>query len=67
MNRRVAAVRGVFEYAVITGARTDNPGLPGRRSTELERLHEVDVVVVIHHSRGRNLRRLRAGASLTRR
>lgn len=35
MNRRVAAVRGLFEYAVICGARTDNPVPPGRRSTGL--------------------------------
>ena len=35
MNRRVAAVRGLFEYAVITGGRTDNPVPPGRRSTGL--------------------------------
>ncbi len=35
MNRRVAAVRGLFEYAVITGARTGNPVPPGRRSTGL--------------------------------
>ena len=35
MNRRVAAVRGLFEYAVITGVRTDNPVPPGRRSTGL--------------------------------
>lgn len=35
MNRRVAAVRGLFEYAVITGARSENPVPPGRRSTGL--------------------------------
>ncbi len=35
MNRRVAAVRGLFEYAVITGARRNNPVPPGRRSTGL--------------------------------
>ncbi len=35
INRRVAAVRGLFEYAVISGARTDNPVPPGRRSTGL--------------------------------
>lgn len=35
INRRVAAVRGLFEYAVITGTRTDNPVPPGRRSTGL--------------------------------
>jgi site-specific recombinase XerD len=35
MNRRVAAVRGLFEYAVIVGTRTDNPVPPGRRSTVL--------------------------------
>ena len=33
MNRRVAAVRGLFEYAVITGARADNPVPAARRST----------------------------------
>lgn len=35
MNRRIAAVRGLFEYAVITGARLTNPVPPGRRSTGL--------------------------------
>lgn len=35
MNRRVAAVRGLCEYAVIVGARTDNPVPPARRSTGL--------------------------------
>lgn len=39
MNRRVAAVRGLFEYAVITGARADNPVPPGRRSTGLRARH----------------------------
>lgn len=32
MNRRVAAARGLFEYAVITGAREDNPVPAPRRS-----------------------------------
>lgn len=32
VNRRVAAVRGLFEYAVICGARADNPVPAGRRS-----------------------------------
>jgi integrase/recombinase XerC len=35
MNRRVAAVRGMFEYAVITGVRDDNPVPAGRRATGL--------------------------------
>jgi integrase/recombinase XerC len=35
VNRRVAAVRGLFEYAAITGVRRDNPVPPGRRSTGL--------------------------------
>ena len=35
MNRRIAAVRGLFEYAVITGLRTDNPVPAARRSTGL--------------------------------
>ena len=35
MNRRVAAVRGLFEYVVITGARDVNPVPPSRRSTGL--------------------------------
>ena len=35
MNRRIAAVRGMFEYAVITGARDDNPVPAGRRATGL--------------------------------
>lgn len=35
VNRRVAAVQGMFEYAVVTGARVDNPVPPGRRSMGL--------------------------------
>lgn len=35
MNRRVAAVRGLFEYAVIAGVRDDNPVPAARRSTGL--------------------------------
>ncbi len=35
MNRRIAAVRGMFEYAVITGVRADNPVPAARRSTGL--------------------------------
>ncbi len=35
MNRRIAAVRGMFEYAVITGVRNDNPVPAGRRATGL--------------------------------
>ena len=35
MNRRVAAVRGLFEYALIAGARQDNPVPAARRSTGL--------------------------------
>jgi len=35
MNRRVAAVRGLFEYSVITGFRDTNPVPPGRRTTGL--------------------------------
>ncbi len=35
MNRRIAAVRGMFEFAVITGARDDNPVPAGRRATGL--------------------------------
>ena len=35
VNRRVAAVRGLFEYAVITGARLDNPVPAARRSSGL--------------------------------
>jgi integrase/recombinase XerC len=35
VNRRVAAVRGMFEYAVTTGARVDNPVPAGRRSSGL--------------------------------
>lgn len=33
MNRRIAAVRGLFEYAVLSGARADNPVPAARRST----------------------------------
>ncbi len=35
MNRRIAAVRGMFEYAVICGVRGDNPVPAARRSTGL--------------------------------
>jgi|SRR5450759_649217 len=35
MNRRVAAVRGLFEYAAISGFRADNPVPAARRSTGL--------------------------------
>jgi integrase/recombinase XerC len=35
MNRRVAAVRGLFEFAVITGLRADSPVPAARRSTGL--------------------------------
>lgn len=35
MNRRIAAVRGLFEYAVITGVREDNPVPAARRSSGL--------------------------------
>lgn len=35
MNRRVAAVRGFFEYTVITGSRDSNPVPMGRRTTGL--------------------------------
>ena len=35
MNRRIAAVRGMFEYAVIAGVRDDNPVPAARRSTGL--------------------------------
>ena len=35
MNRRVAAVRGLFEYTVISGLRADNPVPAARRSTGL--------------------------------
>jgi len=33
MNRRIAAVRGLFEYAVITGTRATNPVPAARRSS----------------------------------
>lgn len=35
MNRRIAAVRGLFEYLVVTGVRADNPVPAARRSTGL--------------------------------
>ncbi len=35
MNRRVAAVRGLFEYAVTSGLRVDNPVPAARRSSGL--------------------------------
>jgi integrase len=35
MNRRIAAVRGLFEYAVIAGERADNPVPAARRATGL--------------------------------
>ncbi|MDT4934321.1 MAG: hypothetical protein QOK11_2213 [Pseudonocardiales bacterium] len=33
MNRRIAAARGLFEYAVIAGVRADNPVPAARRSS----------------------------------
>ena len=35
MNRRIAAVRGLFEHVVISGVRADNPVPAARRSTGL--------------------------------
>jgi site-specific recombinase XerD len=35
MNRRIAAVRGLFEYATIAGVREDNPVPAARRATGL--------------------------------
>ena len=35
MNRRIAAARGLFEFAVTTGARMDNPVPAARRSSGL--------------------------------
>ncbi|MGH3305704.1 MAG: tyrosine-type recombinase/integrase [Streptosporangiaceae bacterium] len=35
MNRRIAAVRGLFEFAVMSGARADNPVPAARRSSGL--------------------------------
>lgn len=35
MNRRIAAIRGLFEYAVISGLRSENPVPAARRSTGL--------------------------------
>jgi site-specific recombinase XerD len=35
MNRRIAAVRGLFEYAVMAGVRADNPVPVARRATGL--------------------------------
>jgi len=35
MNRRIAAVRGLFEYMVMSGARDDNPVPAARRSSGL--------------------------------
>ncbi|WP_307568632.1 tyrosine-type recombinase/integrase [Streptosporangium lutulentum] len=35
MNRRIAAVRGLFEFAVTTGTRADNPVPAARRSSGL--------------------------------
>ena len=35
MNRRIAAVRGLFEYALIAGVRADNPVPAARRATGL--------------------------------
>lgn len=34
-NRRIAALRGLFEFAVLAGARTDNPVPTARRATGL--------------------------------
>jgi len=38
MNRRIAAVRGLFEYATLSGARTDNPVPAARRATGVRAL-----------------------------
>lgn len=35
MNRRIAAVRGLFDYAVLAGARADNPVPAARRATSV--------------------------------
>jgi integrase/recombinase XerC len=59
VNRRVAAVRGLFEYAVITGVRQDNPVPPGRRSTGLRAPRRG----LLGHVAGR---RVRAGGRLVR-
>jgi site-specific recombinase XerD len=55
----VAAVRGLFEYAVITGVRQDNPVPPGRRSTGLRAPRRG----LLGHVAGR---RVRAGGRLVR-
>lgn len=39
MNRRIAAVRGLFEHAVISGLRTQNPVPAARRSSGLRAKH----------------------------
>ena len=38
MNRRIAAVRGLFEYATLSGARTDTPVPAARRATGVRAL-----------------------------
>lgn len=35
VNRRIAAVRGLFEHAILVGVRCDNPVPAGRRATGL--------------------------------
>lgn len=39
MNRRISAVRGLFEHLVITGARADNPVPAARRASGLRGQH----------------------------
>jgi site-specific recombinase XerD len=49
MNRRIAAVRGLFEFAVMTGVRAENPVPAARRSTERlpEALEPEDVAAFV--------------------
>lgn len=58
MNRRVAAVRGLFEHLVMTGKRADNPVPAARRASGLrgQRRGLLGHVAVRHRSGGRLVR-----------
>jgi site-specific recombinase XerD len=58
MNRRIAAVRGLFEHLVVTGERADNPVPAARRASGLRGLRRglLGHVVVRSRSGGRLVR-----------
>jgi integrase/recombinase XerC len=53
MNRRIAAVRGLFEYAVITGLRAESPVPAARRSSGLRAVRRGMLGHLDHASRSR--------------